>query len=52
MKFETVMLHSLLAATLLLCVLTFGSMLTAKAPAASIAANHAAVAAATVRAAS
>jgi hypothetical protein len=41
MKFETVMLHSLFAASLLLCVLTFGSMLTAKAPAATIAANHA-----------
>ena len=27
MKFETLMLHSLFAACLLLCVLTFGSML-------------------------
>jgi hypothetical protein len=41
MKFETLMLHSLFAASLLLCVLTFGSMLTTKTPAATIAANHA-----------
>jgi hypothetical protein len=50
MKFETLMLHSLFAASLLLCVLTAGSMLTAKAPVATIAANHATVAAATVHA--
>lgn len=31
MKFETLMLHSLFAASLLICVLTMGSMLTSKA---------------------
>jgi len=40
MKFETVMLHSLFAASLLLCVLTLGSMLVAKAPGSNIAATH------------
>jgi hypothetical protein len=45
MKFETLMLHSLFAASLLICVLTFGSMLTAKAPVANIATSHAPVAA-------
>lgn len=51
MKFETLMLHSLFAATLLVCVLTFGSMLTTKPPVAHYAANHAPVAAASVHAA-
>jgi hypothetical protein len=41
MKFETLMLHSLFAACLLLCVLTFGSMLTSKAPVSNVAATHA-----------
>ena len=41
MKFETLMLHSLFAACLLICVLTLGSMLTSKAPVSSIAATHA-----------
>jgi hypothetical protein len=45
MKFETLMLHSLFAACLLVCVLTFGSMLTSKAPAVHVAAAHAPVAA-------
>ncbi|MBE1159860.1 hypothetical protein [Dyella acidiphila] len=50
MKFETLMLHSLFAATLLLCVLTFGSMLTSKVAAPAVAGHvHAA---ATVRSAS
>ncbi|GFZ96919.1 hypothetical protein [Dyella caseinilytica] len=52
MKFETLMLHSLFAATLLICVLTFGSMLTAKTPVAHFAASHAPVAAASVHTAS
>jgi hypothetical protein len=41
MKFETLMLHSLFAACLLLCVLTLGSMLTSKAPISNVAAAHA-----------
>ena len=45
MKFETLMLHSLFAACLLVCVLTFGSMLTTKSSAPNLAANHAHVAA-------
>lgn len=49
MKFETLMLHSLFAATLLVCVLTFGSMLTAKVATPSVAANHSHVIAATAR---
>lgn len=48
MKFETLMLHSLFAATLLVCVLTLGSMLTIKPAAPGIAASPAQVSA-TVR---
>lgn len=42
MKFETLMLHSLFAACLLVCVLVLGAMLTTRATVASIASNHAA----------
>jgi hypothetical protein len=45
MKFETLMLHSLFAASLLVCVLTLGNMLTSKAPAQNVAVHHAHVAA-------
>jgi hypothetical protein len=45
MKFETLMLHSLFAASLLVCVLTLGNMLTSHAPVANVAAAHAHVAA-------
>jgi hypothetical protein len=51
MKFETLMLHSLFAACLLVCVLTLGSMLTTKAPVPNVAASQA-HAAAQVRSAS
>jgi hypothetical protein len=47
MKFETLMLHSLFAACLLLCVLTLGAMLTSQATISSTAASHAPVAAVT-----
>ena len=47
MKFETLMLHSLFAACLLVCVLTLGAMLTTHAPVPSVAVNHAPVAAST-----
>lgn len=40
MKFETVMLHSLFAACLLVCALTMGAMLTAKAPVSTVASAH------------
>jgi hypothetical protein len=40
MKFETLMLHSLFAACLLICVLTVGSMLTAKQPLPNVATAH------------
>jgi hypothetical protein len=46
MKFETLMLHSLFAVCLLVCVLTLGAMLTSHAPASRVATNHASVAAA------
>ena len=45
MKFETLMLHSLFAACLLVCVLTLGAMLTSQATVSNVAANHAPVAA-------
>jgi hypothetical protein len=45
MKFETLMLHSLFAASLLVCVLTLGNMLTTKAPVQNVAAHHAQIAA-------
>jgi hypothetical protein len=44
MKFETLMLHSLFAACLLVCVLTLGAMLTTQATVSNVAANHAPVA--------
>lgn len=43
MKFETLMLHSLFAASLLICVLTLGAMLTSHPTVASVAASHAPV---------
>jgi len=43
MKFETLMLQSLFAACLMICLGTFGAMLLAPAPAATFAANHVAV---------
>ncbi|GAB2583581.1 hypothetical protein ISP15_17130 [Dyella jejuensis] len=45
MKFETLMLHSLFAACLLVCMLTFGAMLTSHAPTNNVAHHHAAMAA-------
>jgi hypothetical protein len=45
MKFETLMLQSLFAACLMICLGTFGAMLLSPAPAVTLAANHAAVAA-------
>jgi hypothetical protein len=45
MKFETLMLHSLFAACLLVCVLTFGAMLVSPAAAPNVAAAPAPVAA-------
>lgn len=45
MKFETLMLQSLLAACMLLCVLTMGAMLTSHTVATDVAASHAPVAA-------
>jgi hypothetical protein len=47
MKFETLMLHSLFAACLLVCVLTLGAMLTTHTPVPSVAVNHAPVVAST-----
>lgn len=44
MKFETVMLHSLFAACLLVCALTMGAMLAAKAAVSNVAASQAPVA--------
>lgn len=46
MKFESLMLKSLFAACLLVCALTLGSMVTAKAPSAQVIAHAAPVAAA------
>jgi hypothetical protein len=40
MKFETLMLHSLFAACLLVCVLTLGAMLTTHTPVPSVAVNQ------------
>jgi hypothetical protein len=45
MKFETLMLHSLFAACLLVCVLTLGAMLTTHTTVPSVAASHAPIAA-------
>jgi hypothetical protein len=45
MKFETLMLHSLFAICLLVCVLTLGAMLTSQATVSNIAASHAPAAA-------
>jgi hypothetical protein len=45
MKLETLLLKSLFTACFLVCVLTLGSMLTAKVGVQAIAGNHAAVAA-------
>ncbi len=45
MKFETLMLQSLFAVCLLVCVLTFGAMLTTSSAAPNAVANHAPVAA-------
>jgi hypothetical protein len=41
MKFETLMLHSLFAACLLVCVLVLGAMLTSHATVTSVASGHA-----------
>jgi hypothetical protein len=45
MKFETLMLHSLFAACMLVCLLTLGAMLTSPTTVPDIAASHAPVAA-------
>ncbi|WP_168170828.1 hypothetical protein [Rhodanobacter sp. C01] len=47
MKFETLMLQSLFAICLLICVSTLGAMLTSQPTVSKVAANHAPVAAAT-----
>lgn len=47
MKFETIILKSLFTACLLICVLTFGAMVTATPTAPNVATNHAQVVAAT-----
>jgi hypothetical protein len=44
MKFETVLLQLLFSACALVCVLVMGSMITAKAPAATAAVTHTPVA--------
>jgi hypothetical protein len=44
MKFESLMLHSLFGACLLVCVLVLGAMLTAQVSVPSVAASHAQVA--------
>jgi hypothetical protein len=41
MKFETLILQSLFAVCLLICLLTLGSMLTAQTTVPTLAANHA-----------
>jgi hypothetical protein len=43
MKFETLILNSLFSACLLICLMMFGAMVTAKPAAAQIAVNHAQV---------
>lgn len=43
MKFETLMLHSLFAACMLVCVLVLGAMLTSHVAVASVAISHAPV---------
>lgn len=45
MKFETLMLQSLFAASLLVCLLTFGAMVTSNVNVATSVASHAPVAA-------
>ncbi|MBB6242540.1 hypothetical protein [Rhodanobacter sp. MP1X3] len=45
MKFETLMLQSLFAACLLICLLTLGAMLTSQITVPSVAVSHAPVAA-------
>jgi hypothetical protein len=45
MKFETLMLHSLFAACVLVCLLALGAMLTTHATVANVASNHAATSA-------
>jgi hypothetical protein len=47
MKFETLMLKSFFAASLLVCVLTLGSMIASRPNASSQVVNHSPVAAAT-----
>jgi len=42
MKYETVMLQSLFAACMLVCVLVFGAMLTTTTPVPALATTHAA----------
>lgn len=44
MKFETLMLQSLFAACLLVCLLTLGGMLTSQANVSKVASSHAPVA--------
>lgn len=44
MKFESLMLHSLFAACMLICVLVLGAMLTSQVSVPSVAASHAQVA--------
>jgi hypothetical protein len=41
MKFETLMLKALFAASLLVCAMTFGAMVSAHAPTPSLIASHA-----------
>ena len=45
MKFENLMLQTLFSACLLICVLTLGTMLTARVSVPNVAANHAPAAA-------
>ncbi|GAB2543380.1 hypothetical protein [Rhodanobacter koreensis] len=47
MKFETLMLQSLFAVCLLICVFTLGAMLTSQTTVSKVAASHAPVAAVT-----
>jgi len=47
MKFESLMLHSLFAACMLLCVLVLGAMLTSRVSVPSVAASHVPVATST-----
>lgn len=45
MKYETLILQTLFAACMLVCVLTFGAMLVYRAPVATVATSHAPIAA-------